>query len=62
MNRAQPYQVHGQNCCCPALTSDQRPCHVFEDPADFLALSLDVPYARARNWLPEETRIEGRLE
>lgn len=32
-----------------AAGANNRLCHVFKHPADYLALSLGIPYARERN-------------
>jgi hypothetical protein len=32
-----------------AARANHRHCHVFDHPADFLAFSLEIPYARERN-------------
>jgi hypothetical protein len=32
-----------------AARANNRRCHVFEDPADFMSFSLEVPYPHERN-------------
>ena len=32
-----------------ATGGNHRLCHVFDNPADYLALSLEIPYPRERN-------------